>query len=412
MSHEPRLGLSANRGQFSLLVAVNAFVGAMVGLERTVVPLLARSEFGIASRTATLSFIATFGAAKAVADLFAGRLSEVSGRRRVLVAGWLIGLPIPFVLIWAPSWAWIVAANVLLGANQGLTWSMTVNMKIDLVGPRRRGLALGLNEASGYLAVGGVAYLTGVIAERYGIRPQPFYLGIAIVAVGTALSVLFVKDTASFVASEARAGADPVAGKASLRRSFADASWRRRDLFGVSQAGLVNNLNDALAWGIFPLLLASRGLPVERIAVVAAVYPLTWGVLQLGAGWLSDHAGRKPLIVVGMILQGVAISAMGLSKGFTGWVAAAVALGAGTALVYPTLLAAIGDVVRPGERATTLGVYRFWRDMGTAVGALTAGALADAFGFGPAVQAVAAVTVASGLVALATLAPRHQGSGL
>lgn len=396
------LGLGRNWRQFALLVAVNAFVGGMVGLERSILPVLAKEEFGIASKTAALSFIATFGFAKALANLFAGRLAERFGRKRVLVAGWLVGVPVPFVLIWAPTWGWVIAANVLLGLNQGLAWSMTVNMKVDLVGPRRRGLALGLNEAAGYLAVAAAAFLTGVIAERAGLRPEPFYLGIGFVACGLALSALFVRDTAPFVALES-AGLATRAPASSLWRSFAETTWRRPHLFGVSQAGFVNNLNDSLAWGIFPIFFLSRGLELDRIAVLAAVYPLVWGSLQLVTGWASDLVARKPMIVAGMLLQGAAISLAGASDGFAGWTVAVSLLGVGTALVYPTLLAAIGDAAHPEERATSLGVYRFWRDAGAMAGALAAGALADLFGLETAIQTVAALTAGSGILAAATM---------
>lgn len=398
-----RLSLRANWKQFALLVAVNAFVGGMIGLERSVLPLMAESEFGIASKTAAISFIATFGLAKAVANLFAGRLSEHFSRRGVLIAGWLFGLPVPFVLIWAPAWGWVIGANVLLGINQGLAWSMTVNMKMDLVGPRNRGLALGLNEAAGYLAVAGAAFATGVIAERYGLRPEPFYLGIVFAALGLALSVLFVRDTTPHVALESASGGSGTGRAPSLSRSFAETTWRRPELFGVSQAGFVNNLNDGLAWGIFPLFFASRGLGLDRIALLAGLYPLVWGSLQVATGWVSDQLGRKSLIIAGMLLQGAALSIVGASGSFAGWTAAVLLLGVGTALVYPTLLAAIGDAVRPEERATSLGVYRFWRDGGAVVGALGAGALADIFGFSVAIQTVAALTAASGILAAFTL---------
>jgi len=397
-----RLGLGANWQQFALLVAVNAFVGGIVGMERSVVPLLAGEEFGIASKTVAISFVATFGLAKAFANLFAGPLSETFTRRRVLIAGWLIAIPVPFVLIWAPSWYWIVAANALLGLNQGLCWSMTVNMKVDLAGPRRRGLALGLNEAAGYLSLAAAAYLTGVIAERYGLRPEPFYLGIFFAACGLALSTLFVKDTRSHVTLEAE-DHGPRVQAASLGPSFVQTTWGDRRLFGLSQAGFVNNLNDALAWGVFPLFFVSRGLSLERVGVLAAMYPLVWGGLQMGTGWLSDAVGRSPLIVAGMLLQAIAVSLVGLFDSFGAWLAAVSLLGAGTAMVYPVLLAAIGDAVHPSARATVMGVYRFWRDAGAMTGALAAGAVADVMGFQTAIQAVAALTAASGIVAAATL---------
>lgn len=400
------LGLRANWRQFALLVGVNAFVGGMVGLERSILPVLAEAEFGIASKTAAVSFIGAFGLAKATTNLFAGRLSERFSRRSVLIAGWLFGLPVPFVLIWAPSWGWVIAANALLGINQGLAWSMTVNMKLDLAGPRRRGLALGFNESAGYLGLAAAAFLSGVIAEQYGLRPEPFYLGIAFAAFGLALSALFVRDTAPFVALESAGGTGRV--PPTLWHSFAEATWRRPHLFGASQAGFVKNLNDGLAWGIFPLFFVSRGLDLDRVATLAAVYPLVWGSLQLLTGAASDVVGRKPIIVSGMLLQAVAISVVGMSGSFGGWLAAVMLLGAGTALVYPTLLAAVSDEVRPEERATTLGVYRFWRDTGALAGALGAGVLADLFGFQPAIQTVAALTAASGIVAAVTLRGRAR----
>jgi MFS family permease len=323
----------------------------------------------------------------------------------VLIAGWLFGLPVPLMLILAPNWGWVIGANVLLGVNQGLAWSMTVNMKVDLAGPTRRGFALGLNEAAGYLAVAAVAYLTGVIGEQYGLRPEPFYLGIAFAAAGLALSALFVRNTAPFVALES-SGLTSKPAPSSLKQTFAKVSWRQPHLFGVSQAGFVNNLNDGLAWGIFPLFFVSRGLDLDRVAILAAAYPLVWGSLQLGTGWASDLIGRRHIIVSGMLLQAVAIALVGASGSFGGWLAAVILLGIGTALVYPTLLAAIGDAVHPEERATSLGVYRFWRDAGFIAGALAAGALADLFGFGVAIQAVAALTAASGVLA----AMRLQGS--
>ena len=397
----PVLGLGANWRQFALLIAINAFVGGMVGMERTVLPLLAGDEFGIASKTAAISFVATFGLAKALSNLFAGPLSEKYSRRRILIAGWLFAIPVPFVLIFAPSWGWIIGANALLGVNQGLAWSMTVNMKVDLVGPSRRGLALGLNEAAGYLSVAAAAFATGVIADNYGLRPEPFYLGIIFAAVGLGLSVLFVKDTRPHVAVETEQ--HDTEERATLSAAFARTSWRDEKLFGISQAGFVNNLNDALAWGIFPLFFVSRGLSLEEVGVLAAVYPLVWGALQMGTGWLSDSIGRSPLIVAGMLLQAVAISLVGIGDGFRPWLAAVALLGVGTAMVYPVLLAAIGDSVHPASRATYLGVYRFWRDAGAMIGALVAGIIADELGFQSSIQVVAALTAASGVVAGGTL---------
>jgi MFS family permease len=404
---EIRLGLLENWHQFALLVALNLFVGGMIGLERTILPVLAEAEFGIESKTAAISFIATFGIAKALTNLFAGSLTQRMTRRRILIIGWLFGLPVPLILIWAPSWGWVIGANLLLGINQGLAWSMTVNMKMDLVGPRWRGLALGFNETAGYVALAVAAFLTGIIAQSYGLRPEPFYLGIGIAAGGLALSVFLVRDTAPYLAMEtAREAAenpDAVPVPVSLRRSFAETTWRRRDLFGITQAGLVKNLNDGLAWGIFPIFFASYGLDLDRIGILVAIYPMVWGSLQIASGWISDVVGRAPLIVTGMLLQGCAIFLTGLFTSFGPWTGAMVLLGLGTALVYPTLLAAIGDAVPARERAASLGVYRFWRDAGFVVAALCAGAIADLFGLRAAIFAVGALTIASGLVASFTL---------
>lgn len=399
----PTLGLRANWRQFWLLVLVNAFVGAMVGLERTVLPLVAERDFGLVSKSAALSFIVTFGAVKAVTNFFAGRAGDRYGRKRVLVAGWLAGVPVPFLVMWAPSWGWVVFANVLLGINQGLAWSTTVIMKIDLVGAERRGLAMGLNEFAGYLAVALSALASGLIAARFGLRPEPFYLGIAFAALGLALSLLFVRDTMAHVQLEARAhpstddGA-PGAVRPSTRELVARVSWRDHALSSASQAGLVNNLNDGLAWGLFPLFFAAASLSVREIGVLAFAYPATWGIAQLGTGALSDRWGRKWLIVSGMLLQGAALSGMVLMRGFDQWLVAGMLLGLGTAMVYPTLLAAVGDVSHPSWRGTAVGIYRLWRDLGYAVGALLAGALADAFGMSTAIAAIGALTAASGVL--------------
>jgi len=384
-----------------LLVAINAFVGGMVGMERTVLPLLAGEEFGIASKTAAISFVATFGFAKACANLFAGSLSEKYTRRRILIAGWLFAIPVPFVLMFAPNWGWIIGANALLGLNQGLAWSMTVNMKVDLVGPSRRGLALGLNEAAGYLSVAAAAFATGVIADRYGLRPEPFYLGVVFAACGLGLSVLFVKDTRPHVTVETEQ--HDVEETPALSTAFARTSWSDKRLFGISQAGFVNNLNDALAWGVFPLFFVSRGLSLQEVGILASAYPLVWGALQMGTGWLSDAIGRSPLIIGGMLLQAGAISLVGIGDSFGAWLVAVALLGVGTAMVYPVLLAAIGDSVHPASRATYLGVYRFWRDAGAMIGAVVAGLIADALGFQSSIQVVAALTAASAVVAAVTL---------
>ncbi|HEU5174803.1 MAG TPA: MFS transporter [Gemmatimonadaceae bacterium] len=395
---KPALGLRENWRQFWLLVLVNAFVGAMVGLERTVLPLLAEREFGLASRSAALSFIATFGIVKAAMNFFAGRLGDRFGRKHVLVAGWLVGIPVPFMVMWAPDWSWIVAANVLLGINQGLTWSTTVIMKIDLVGPVNRGLAMGLNEFAGYLAVALSALATGEIASRYGLRPEPFYLGIVFLAFGLGLSQLFVRDTMAHVRHESTSHAHRDDAAPGLGALFLRVSWRDRALFNTSQAGLVNNLNDGVAWGLFPLYFAAAGLSLREIGVLAFIYPATWGILQLGTGALSDRIGRKWLIAGGMVLQGIALVVMVLVDGLVPWLVTGALLGAGTAMVYPTLLAAIGDVAHPSWRGSAVGIYRLWRDSGYAVGALLAGAVADAFGIAAAIGAVGALTAASGLM--------------
>ena len=391
------LGLRANWQQFALLVVINAFVGGMVGIERTVVPLIGAEEFAIASTTLVVSFIVSFGVVKAFTNLLSGHLADVWGRKRVLVLGWLFGLPVPFMIIWAPSWQWIVAANALLGINQGLAWSMTVIMKIDLVGPKSRGLAVGVNEFAGYVAVGATAFLTGYLASRYGLRPVPFYLGIGYAAFGLVLSVLLVRDTRAHVRLE-MAGREGKTGTISFWEVFALTSFRDRNLFAASQAGLVNNLNDGMSWGIFPLFFTAFGLGVERIGILKAVYPATWGILQLVTGPLSDRWGRKGLIVGGMWVQAAALLLTAATGDFVPWLAASLLLGIGTAMVYPSLIAAVSDASSPAWRARSLSVYRFWRDLGYAVGALTAGIIADLFGFAWAIASVAALTFLSGLV--------------
>jgi MFS family permease len=395
--------------RFWLLVLVNAFVGSMVGLERTVLPLLAEAEFGLASRTAAFSFIVTFGLVKALTNLVAGSLSDRYGRKQVLVAGWLFALPVPILVIWAPSWSWIVFANVLLGINQGLTWSTTVIMKVDLLGPERRGFAMGLNEFAGYLAVALAALGTGLLAEAYGLRPAPFYLGIAFAAVGTALSVLFVRETSDLVENEL-GGRSEARSRASLRDVFGLVTWRHAALSSASQAGLVNNLNDGLAWGLLPILFAAHGLGIAEIGMLAFIYPAVWGILQLGTGALSDRWGRKWLIAIGMAGQGIALGWIALGDEFRAWAAALALLGVGTALVYPTLLAAVGDVARPEWRGSAIGVYRFWRDAGYAAGAIAAGVLSDSIGMAGAVGAVGALTMLSGvLVAVRMPETLHAG---
>jgi len=402
-----RLGLGANWRQFTLLVLVNAFVGGMVGLERAVLPLVAEHDFGLASRTAILAFIVSFGVVKALANLFAGRMSDRVGRKRILVAGWLVGLPAPLLVMLAPSWGWVVAANVLLGVNQGLCWSTTVIMKIDLVGPARRGLAMGLNEFAGYLAVSLAALASGYLAAAYALRPQPFFLGVAFALIGLALSALFVRDSHAHARHEAQLGSPPAPHTTAVpaRPSFAQilllTSWRDRALFSASQAGLVNNLNDGMAWGLFPLVFAAAGLGVGQVGLLAAIYPGVWGVAQLGTGMLSDRLGRKGMIVAGMWVQAAGIFLLVLTRGFLPWVWAMVLLGLGTALVYPTLLAAVSDVAHPDWRASMVGVYRLWRDGGYAVGAVLAGVLADLLGISWAIAAIGGLTFASGALTLA-----------
>jgi MFS family permease len=399
------LGLRENWRQFALLVAINGFVGGMVGLERTVVPLLAKEEFGQASATVTLSFIVVFGIVKALANLFAGQLCDHIGRKQVLVAGWLFALPVPFLVIYAPTWEWVVFANILLGINQGLAWSTTVIMKIDLVGPHRRGLAMGLNEASGYVIAAAAALASGYLAATYALRPAPFLLGIGFALAGLILSVCFVRDTREYARLEAQAHA--AAGDDGDAPEFGAivrlTSWGNRSLFSVCQAGMINNLNDGLAWGLFPIYFAAQGASLREIGWLAAIYPGVWGLGQLATGALSDRTGRKPLIATGMWLQAVAIVVVLLGDTFTWWVTGAVLLGVGTAMVYPTLLAAIGDVAHPAWRASAVGVYRLWRDGGYAVGALLAGILADLLGLDWAIGVVAALTFASGVIVATTM---------
>jgi MFS family permease len=400
LGSEVALGLRANAAQFTLLVVVNAFVGAMVGMERSILPSIAETEFHLAAHAAILSFIVVFGVTKALTNYLAGRLSDRFGRKLVLVGGWLVASPVPFLLMWAPSWAWVLFANVLLGVSQGLTWSTTVIMKIDLAGPKRRGLAMGLNEFAGYVAVATSALATGYIASVYGLRPQPFYLGVGFVAVGLVLSVLFVRETKHHVHHEAKLdGGLPLGGMPSQREVFARTSLLDKNLSSVSQAGLVNNLNDGMAWGLFPLFFAASGMTLMQIGWIAAIYPGVWGMGQLFTGALSDRIGRKWLIVFGMWAQAVGIGVTVLSQTFYGFAAGAALLGLGTAMVYPTLLATIGDVAHPTWRASAVGVYRLWRDLGYAIGALLAGAVADFFGVKAAIGLVAVMTFGSGVVA-------------
>ena len=387
------LGLRANWRQFALLVAINAFVGGVVGVERSTLAPLAEHDFHLASRAAILSFLISFGLVKAASNFIAGRLADRIGRRRVLLAGWVAALPVPVLIIFAPSWGWVVFANVLLGINQGLAWSTTVNMKIDLAGPRRRGFALGLNEASGYLAVSAAAAGAGFLAASYGIRPTPYWLAEGLAISGLLLSI-FTRETAGYVEMES-AGATPTR---SVGKLMLDVSFRDRTMSSACQAGMVNNLNDGMAWALLPLFFAAHGLGLREIGLLAGAYPAVWGAGQLGTGWISDHLGRKRLIVAGMLLQSFAIAGFVILPGFAWWVAESVLLGAGTALVYPTLIAVIGDAARTPDRATSVGIYRLWRAAGYAVGAIVAGTIADAAGFSVAIVTVAALTAISGMI--------------
>ncbi|MFA9445779.1 MFS transporter [Egicoccus sp. AB-alg6-2] len=406
-----RLGLRGNLPQFILLVAVNALVGGMVGQERTVVPLLAEQEFGLTAYTGMLTFIAVFGLTKAGVNYFAGMLADRFGRKPVLLAGWLFAAPVPLLLMWAPSWGWVVFANVLLGVNQGLAWSVTVIMKIDLVGPRRRGTAMGFNEAAGYGAVAAAAWATGAIAETAGLRPAPFLLGLALAALGMGLSTVFVRETAAHVAHEVTAHVAPLdghAGDLTSRQVFALGTWRDPSLSAASRAGLVNNLNEGMAWGLFPLFFAAGGLELATVGVLVAVAPAVWGVGQLGTGALSDRIGRKWLIVGGQLVEAVGLVVIATGETVAVWAAGSALFGAGTAMAYPTLIAAVGDVAHPSWRGAAIGVYRLWRDVGFAVGAVLAGALADAYAVTTAIVVVALITAGSGVDVAVRMRETHQ----
>lgn len=397
----PKLGLKENWYQFALLVIVNAFVGAMIGLERTILPQIAEKEFGLAVKTAILSFIVVFGFTKAFTNYFAGRWSDTFGRKKILILGWVFAIPVPFLLMWAPSWAWMLVANLFLGISQGLTWSTTVIMKIDLVGAERRGLAMGFNEFAGYFAVAVSALATGYVANHYGLRPQPFYLGGVYVALGLLMSLFMVRETHGHVKHEMKLNSangnhleDPLTQKEIFRKT----TWTHKDLSSVTQAGFVNNLNDGMAWGLFPMLFAAQGLSLEKIGWLAAIYPATWGLSQLITGHLSDSWGRKGLIAWGMWIQATGIVVTVVSDNFLGFALGGVLLGIGTAMVYPTLLAAIGDVAHPSWRASSVGIYRLWRDSGYAIGAIVSGVVADFFGIHAAISLVAFITFLSGAV--------------
>ncbi len=400
------LGLKENWQLFTLLVIINAFVGAMIGLERTILPLIAEADFGLISKTVVLSFLISFGLVKAVANLLAGRLGDRLGRKPILILGWLIGLPVPLIIMFAPSWGWVVFANVLLGMNQGFCWSTTVIMKIDLVGPKQRGLAMGLNEFAGYLAVALSALATGYLAATYGFRPIPFMPGLVFVGLGLLLSLFFVRETQDYSRLEAQLATRNFATQTnptdsphlSFKQVFIRTSWQDRSLFAASQAGMINNLNDGMVWGLVPLFLVGFNVPLEQVAVVAATYPAVWGIGQLFTGALSDHWGRKWLIAVGMWLQAAGIGILAAGRTLPLWLSAAILLGLGTAMVYPTLLAAVSDVAHPVWRGTAIGVYRLWRDLGFALGGILAGLLADVFNVSVAIAAIGVLTFLSGVV--------------
>ncbi|WP_224488748.1 MFS transporter [Robertkochia flava] len=387
------LGLRENWKQFTLLVLINAFVGGMVGLERTILPELAEQEFGMVVKSTILSFIVVFGITKAVANYYAGAWANKVGRKNLLVIGWVFALPVPLILMLAPTWGWIVFANILLGINQGLSWSSTVVMKIDLVGEKDRGLAMGLNESAGYLAVGGVAFLTGWIASRYGIRPYPFYLGIFFAVMGILGSWLLVKDTRHHVAAETK-----TSSVRKLRHIFRETTWTDRNLGSITQAGFVNNLNDGMVWGLLPILLASRSFSLDQIGIIVAVYPSVWGLGQLLTGKMADHFQKKKLLFTGMLSQAFALCAMLWAVSFSEFLLLSVVLGAGTALVYPTFLAGVAEFTHPEQRAKSIGVFRLWRDLGYAAGAILTGVIADMWGVLPSVGVIACLTLISALI--------------
>ncbi len=400
-----QLGLRQNWRQFTLLVIINAFVGGMVGLERTILPQIAEAEFGIAAKTAILSFIVVFGITKALTNYYTGALADKVGRKNLLTLGWVISLPVPFLLIYAPNWSWVIFANILLGIHQGLCWSSTVVMKIDLVGEKNRGLAMGLNESAGYLAIGAVAFLTGWMAAEYGPRPYPFYLGIGFAIIGLAASWLLIKDTARHVHEETATSGLPL-----LKHVFWETTWANRNLGSISQAGLINNLNDGMVWGLLPILLAAKNFDLEQIGKIVALYPIVWGLGQLFTGKMADHLNKKGMLFWGMLLQGFALLLMILADSFFHFAVLSVTLGAGTAIVYPTFLAAIADYAHPRQRAESIGVFRLWRDLGYAAGALLTGVLADSLGINWAVGAIGFLTIASSIVILIRMQAESEGT--
>jgi MFS family permease len=393
MTNNVHLGLRQNWKQFTLLVIVNAFVGGMVGLERTIIPQMAEADFGLAARSAILSFIVVFGITKAITNYYTGALANRFGRKNLLVAGWIFALPVPMLLIYAPNWNWIIAANIFLGVSQGLTWSSTVVMKIDLVGEKDRGFAMGLNEFAGYIALAAIAFLTGWIASNFGVRPYPFYLGIGLAITGLLLSWLFVKDTQHHVKLEATSSTIPL-----LKNVFLETTWRHKNLGSITQAGLINNLNDGMVWGLFPLLLVSKGFDLHETGIIVATYPAVWGIGQLYSGKLADKYCKKSLIFMGMLLQGIALLAMTGANSFYGFIGLSSVLGIGTAIVYPTFLAAISDYTHPDQRPKSIGIFRLWRDLGYAIGAILTGIIADRFGLVAPVLVIGLITVASSLM--------------
>jgi MFS family permease len=390
-----QLGLKENWKQFALLVIINAFVGGMIGLERAILPEVAKAEFGMAVKTAILSFILVFGLVKAVTNYYTGALANRVGRKNLLCIGWLFALPIPFILSYAPSWNWVIAANIFLGINQGLTWSSTVVMKIDLVGEKNRGLAMGLNESAGYLAVGAIAFLSAWIASEYGLRPYPFYIGIAFSIIGLLASWLLVEDTVHHVRAETTTSNTPL-----LKNVFYQTSWKHKSLGAISQAGLVNNLNDGMIWGLLPILLAAKNFDLADIGKIVAIYPVVWGLGQLFTGKMADHYAKKGMLFWGMLLQGLSILLMLYASSFFHFASLSITLGIGTAMVYPTFLAAIADYVHPEQRAESIGIFRLWRDLGYAFGALLTGILADSLGLFSAFGAIGVITLFSAIIIL------------
>lgn len=393
MTKKIELGLKQNWKQFTLLVIVNAFVGGMIGLERTIIPQIAEADFGLAAKSAILSFIVVFGITKALTNYYTGTLANRFGRKNLLVTGWIIALPVPILLIYAPDWNWIIAANVLLGIHQGLTWSSTVVMKIDLVGEKDRGLAMGLNEFAGYIALAAVAFFTGWIASNYGLRPYPFYVGIVIAFIGLIMSWLFVKDTRQHVELEATSSNIP-----KLKKIFWETTWLHKNLGSITQAGLVNNLNDGMVWGLLPLLLASKGFDLHEIGIIVAAYPAVWGLGQLVTGKLADKYCKKTLMFIGMFLQGIALLGMIRADSLFWFITLSSLLGIGTAIVYPTFLAAISDYTHPDQRAKSLGTFRLWRDLGYAIGAILTGLIADKFGMVAPIFSIGLLTILSSLI--------------